>query len=128
MPLRGHGRGGVGSQEGDACAIELFGAEEPDSGEAAGAAGAGRAIFEEEKCNTCHTLAAADAEGKVGPNLDEKLKDKDEAFIRESIVNPDAFVEEGFADNLMPETYGEDLSREELTDLVMFLVQSTRGS
>ena len=28
-------------------------------------------------CATCHTLAAADAEGSVGPNLDELKPDRD---------------------------------------------------
>src|SRR6266480_6181481 len=30
----------------------------------------GKALFS-ENCASCHTLAAADASGKVGPNLDE---------------------------------------------------------
>jgi mono/diheme cytochrome c family protein len=110
-------------------AVEVFGAEE-EHGAAPGEAGgaAGRQIFADNKCETCHTLGAAEANGNVGPNLDEALKGKDAAFVEESIVNPDAFVEKGFSDNLMPETYGESLSREELDALVAFLVESTRGS
>ena len=110
-------------------AVEVFGAEE-EHGAVSGEAGAasGRQIFDENKCETCHTLGAADANGNVGPNLDEALKGKDAAFVEESIVNPDAFVEKGFSDNLMPETYGESLSREELDALVAFLIESTRGS
>jgi mono/diheme cytochrome c family protein len=110
-------------------AVELFGAEEEHAAAAGEAGGAGgQQVFDDNKCGTCHTLAAADASGSVGPKLDEALKNKDKAFVEESIVNPDAFVEKGFADNLMPETYGEDLSREELDALVAFLVESTRGS
>jgi len=110
-------------------AVELFGAEEEHGdGSAAEAGGTGQAIFDAKKCGSCHTLAASGATGSVGPSLDEALKGKDAAFVEESIVKPDAFVEEGFADNLMPETYGEDLSREELDALVAFLVESTRGS
>jgi mono/diheme cytochrome c family protein len=109
-------------------AMEVFGGEEKHEGAAGEAAGAGRALFDENGCSGCHTLAAAGADAKVGPNLDEALKGKDAAFIRESIVKPDAFVAKGFSDNLMPETFGEDLSREELDALVAFLVDSTRGS
>ena len=36
---------------------------------------AGTKIFK-EICSTCHTLAAADATGKVGPNLDQLKPDK----------------------------------------------------
>ena len=110
-------------------AVELFGAEE-EHGAAAGEAGgaAGKQIFDDNKCGSCHTLSAAGASGDVGPNLDEALKGKDAAFVEESIVNPDSFVEEGFSDSLMPETYGEDLASEELDALVVFLVESTRGS
>ena len=110
-------------------AVEVFGAEEEHGGETPAAADSpGRAVFDDNKCGTCHTLAAADADAEVGPNLDQALKERDAAFIEEAIVNPDAFVEEGFSADLMPETYGDDLPSEELDALVAFLVESTRGS
>ncbi len=88
---------------------------------------AGREVFTstaQPACGTCHTLAAAGTTQTAGPNLDETLGDKDAAFIRESIVNPDAEVAEGFSAGLMPATYGDQLSDEELANLVAFLVQS----
>jgi cytochrome c553 len=122
-------------------AVELAGGEDEEEGaEAAetrngggegGAAGgdpaAGEQIFVDATCNTCHTLEAAGSTAEVGPNLDEALADQDAAFIRESIVNPDAEVAEGFSPDLMPENYGEQLSEQELADLVAYLVESTRG-
>ena len=78
-------------------------------------------------CATCHTLQAAGATQTLGPNLDEALADKDAAFIRESIVEPDAEVTSGFADNLMPEDYGDKLTEQQLNDLVAFLVEATHG-
>jgi mono/diheme cytochrome c family protein len=78
-------------------------------------------------CATCHTLQAAGATQTLGPNLDEALADKDAAFIRESIVEPDAEVTSGFADNLMPEDYGDKLTEQQLKDLVAFLVEATHG-
>lgn len=97
--------------------------------EAAGDPAAGKDVFDsaEPACGSCHTLEAAGASQTLGPNLDEGLADKDAAFIRESIVNPDAEVAEGFSDALMPEDYGEKLSDQELDDLVAFLVDSTSG-
>jgi mono/diheme cytochrome c family protein len=89
---------------------------------------AGREVFTsaaQPPCGNCHTLEAAGTTQTVGPNLDETLGGKDAAFIRESIVNPDAEVAEGFSAELMPATYGDQLSDEELANLVAFLVEST---
>jgi mono/diheme cytochrome c family protein len=45
----------------------------PPAGEAPAAA-PGQAVFT-SSCASCHTLAAADASGAVGPNLDERKPD-----------------------------------------------------
>ena len=95
--------------------------------EVKGEPAAGKALFTSKLCATCHTLEAAGSTAEVGPNLDEGLKGKDAAFIRESIVNPDAEITEGYPDNLMPEDFGEQLSDKELADLVAFLMESTKG-
>jgi mono/diheme cytochrome c family protein len=100
---------------------------EGEGGAAEGDPAAGEQIFSDATCNTCHTLEAAGSTAEVGPNLDEALPGQDAAFIRESIVNPDAEVAEGFSQDLMPENYGEQLSDEELGNLVAFLVQATSG-
>ena len=53
---------------------------------------------------------AAGATGTVGPDLDklsgeaQKAGKPVEAFIRESIVNPGAYVQPGFPNNVMPKT------------------------
>ena len=86
-----------------------------------GDAAAGKAVFASAGCGSCHTLAAAGASGQVGPNLDEVLKGKDEQFIYDSIVNPDAQIAEGFQPGIMPKTYGEQLDEKQLGDLVAFL-------
>jgi mono/diheme cytochrome c family protein len=89
---------------------------------------AGREVFTstaQPPCGNCHTLEAAGTTQTLGPNLDETLGDKDAAFVRESIVNPDAEVAEGFSAGVMPATYGDQLSDEELANLVAFLVEST---
>jgi mono/diheme cytochrome c family protein len=78
-------------------------------------------------CGTCHTLAAAGTDQTLGPNLDEGLADRDAAFIHQSIVDPDAEITSGFADNLMPEDYGETLTEQQLNDLVAFLFEATHN-
>jgi cytochrome c oxidase subunit 2 len=82
----------------------------------------GKSVFASAGCAGCHTLADANATGKAGPDLD-KIGTKGAAFVRESIVKPDAYVEKGFQKGIMPPTYGEDLSPEELKALVDYLVK-----
>ena len=60
-------------------------------------------------------------QGTAGPDLDEALQGKDELFIYNSIVNPDAEIAEGFQPGIMPKTYGEQLDDKQLGDLVAFL-------
>ena len=89
-----------------------------------GNAEAGKEVFTDvanPTCGSCHTYGPAGTEQTLGPNLDEALADKDAQFILESIVNPDAEVTSGFADNLMPEDYGQKLNEQQLADLVAFL-------
>jgi cytochrome c oxidase subunit 2 len=72
-------------------------------------------------CGACHKLADAGTAGGVGPELDKVLKGKDPAFIKESIVNPNAEIAPGFDKGIMPETYGKLLSGAELNALVKYL-------
>jgi mono/diheme cytochrome c family protein len=97
-------------------------------GQATGDPEAGKQIFTataNPACGTCHTLQEAGTSGTVGPNLDEGLKDKDAAFIRESIAQPNANVTTGFQAGIMPQDYGQQLDEKQLADLVAFLVQAT---
>jgi mono/diheme cytochrome c family protein len=85
----------------------------------------GQQVFTDTGCGACHTLGAAESTGQIGPNLDETLIARDPAFIRESIVDPDASIADGFPPGTMPQTYGEQLSDEQLTALVTFVSEST---
>jgi cytochrome c oxidase subunit 2 len=84
----------------------------------------GKSLFTSSGCGGCHTFKAAGSAGKTGPDLDKTLKGKDEAFIRESIVDPNAKVASGFQPGIMP-SYGEQLESQQVADLVAFLRQST---
>ena len=88
-----------------------------------GDAEAGKAVYEEQNCGSCHTFAPAGSTGTIGPDLDEALQGKDAEFIRTSIVNPNAEVAQGFQPNIMPSDYGQKLEDQQLADLVAFLQQ-----
>lgn len=83
---------------------------------------AGKAVFAANPCSGCHTFAAANASGAVGPNLDETLEGKDAEYLRRAIVDPNADVAEGYQPGVMPSF--EQLSDEQVNDLVAFLTQS----
>jgi cytochrome c oxidase subunit 2 len=86
----------------------------------------GKKVFDSNGCGSCHTLAAANATGKVGPDLDDALKGKDDAFIKESVTDPNAEIAQGFSPGIMPQSYGSQLTSQQLNDLVAFLKTSTQ--
>jgi len=88
-----------------------------------GNAASGKTVFTSTGCGSCHTFKEAGTNGTVGPNLDDALKGKDDAFVHESIVNPNAHIAEGYAPGIMPQTYGSQLSDKQLADLVSFLTE-----
>lgn len=77
-------------------------------------------------CVTCHTLDGTDL---VGPSLDgisevaaERVPGMSaEDYLHESIVQPDAYLVEGY-DDLMPKNYGETLSEEDIDNVIAFLL------
>jgi cytochrome c oxidase subunit 2 len=76
-------------------------------------------------CGVCHTLAAAGASGTVGPDLDKGLKGKTPAFIKQSIVDPNAVITPGYGANIMPANFSKTLSPAQIDALVQYLVKST---
>lgn len=115
-------------REAEAKAKEEAEAEAKEEAEAEGAGGTaeveeGKQVFTASGCSGCHTLAAAGASGTVGPDLDKVLPGKSAAFIRESIVEPDAQIPPGYAAGIMPTTFKTSLSSSELEALVAFLAQ-----
>jgi cytochrome c oxidase subunit II len=87
---------------------------------------AGKDSTDATPCGACHTLAEANTNGTTGPDLDQVLKGKDAAFIKESIVNPDAEVAKGFGKGIMPPNYKSTLSAAEVDALVKFLSDATK--
>ena len=103
--------------------------EEGGGGGGAGGGGEtdGKAIFASENCGSCHTLADAGTNGSVGPDLDDVLADKDEAFIRTSITDPEAEIAPGYQGGIMPPNYGETIQGPQLDALVTYLSEVTKG-
>jgi len=102
------------------------GAEGGGSGGGGGgeqAAANGEELFASFGCAGCHTLKAAGATAKVGPDLG-KLGDVEAAFIRKSIVDPNAEVTKGFNPDIMPQDFGDKISKEELDALVKYLLEA----
>ncbi len=88
--------------------------------------GPGAQVFANSGCGGCHVLAAAGSGGVTGPNLDEVLVAGDSAsHIEEMIVDPNAEIAPGYPPNVMPEIFGESLSKKELEDLVQYLIENT---
>ena len=87
----------------------------------------GRQVFARSGCGSCHRLADAGAAGATGPNLDRALEGRTSDFVRESIVDPDAVVAEGFSPGTMPSDYARRLSERELDDLVRYLTELGRS-
>lgn len=86
----------------------------------------GGQLFTNTGCGTCHMLAAVGSTGETGPNLSESLApDDNTAGIEEMIAHPNEEVVEGYPPNVMPQTYGQTLSKAEIHQLAEFLVATT---
>lgn len=83
--------------------------------------GPGGQVFAQNGCGACHTMAAAGSSGNVGPNFDDQLPGQSADMIRQSIVNPDADITQGFPSGVMPANYGDSIPSADLDKLVNFL-------
>jgi mono/diheme cytochrome c family protein len=102
----------------------------------AGLAGAtgGRQIFVAAGCGGCHKLADAGTNGTIGPPLDDlasvagdrKPGTSAEDYVRESLLDPEAFTVEGFQPGVMP-TYEGKLDDKQLRELVNYLLEASGG-
>lgn len=88
----------------------------------------GAQVFLSQGCGSCHTLSALGdiAMGTVGPNLDDVIPGQSPEQVRQSIVDPEADITQGFPSGVMPDTYSE-LQQQELQDLVDYLIQAAGG-
>jgi cytochrome c oxidase subunit II len=108
--------------------LEKQAAEEAGSGAIGGnVQELGRTTFGSAGCGGCHTFTPAGTDAEVGPSLDNLAADAKDAgkpvreYVRQSIVDPNAVVVQGYQSGVMPTTFGETLSSEELDALVAYL-------
>jgi cytochrome c2 len=93
----------------------------------AGQASAGEGVFSSAGCVACHSLEPGVA--LVGPSLDgistragtQRPDYPPEAYLYQSITNPNAFVVDGFQGGIMPQTFKDTLSPQQLADVIAFL-------
>jgi mono/diheme cytochrome c family protein len=89
----------------------------------------GAQLFAAQGCNACHMVKGQG--GAVGPNLStigtqaatRKPGMSAADYLRESIINPNAFIVQGYQAGVMPGTYGQTLSNEQLDQLVAYLLE-----
>jgi cytochrome c2 len=86
--------------------------------------GPGGQVFADNGCSACHTFAAAESGGTVGPNLDDVLPGQDEKMVEESIIDPEAEPTQGFPSGVMPQDYKAQIPPDDLKVLVKFLVDN----
>lgn len=77
-----------------------------------------------ENCGGCH--GAADGAGPALTGMGERAASRvaglsAEEYLHQSIVEPGAYVVEGFS-NIMPAIYGEKFSEQELNDIVAYIL------
>lgn len=85
----------------------------------------GRALFTAQGCDSCHSIAAIGANGKLGPRLDMLAEDADHNL--ESIIDPRDKTTDGYPAKLMPTVYGERLSDTDLQALADFVTTASGG-
>jgi mono/diheme cytochrome c family protein len=88
--------------------------------------GPGAQVFANNGCGGCHTFKAAGSGGVTGPPLEKALvAGTTTAQIEEMVVNPNAEIAKGYPPNVMPQEFGQILSKKELEDLVQFLYENS---
>ncbi|MEI8104548.1 MAG: cytochrome c oxidase subunit II [Actinomycetes bacterium] len=89
----------------------------------------GLAVFNANNCGACHVFKAAGAVSKVGPSLDDLQAQADRAgqpledFARQSIVDPNGYLEPTYQAGLMPANYGTTIPSDQIDQLVQYLVK-----
>jgi sulfur oxidation c-type cytochrome SoxX len=100
----------------------------PSAAEAADPVSRGKQVFTSNACIGCHTIEGVSA-GTVGPNLTHigteaasmVAGQSAEDYIRQSIVNPGAFIVPNYQD-LMPKNFSDLLTQQQIDDLVAYLL------
>lgn len=103
----------------------------------AGDAASGEALATSLGCTACHVLAptgpawpAKDGQPGIGTRAAERLQDpaytgeaaNPEQYLFEAIVDPNIYLVSGYAANLMPQVYANQLTDQDMADLIAYLL------
>jgi cytochrome c553 len=117
--------------------VACGGESAPEGGEGgAGAAAAadGETLFAQQLigtqagCVTCHSLEpdvviVGPSLAKIGAEAGSRVSGlAAEEYLRQSILEPDAYTAEGFAAGLMPKALAGELSEKQVSDLVAYML------
>jgi cytochrome c oxidase subunit 2 len=97
----------------------------------------GKQLFAANGCGGCHTLSDAGSNANVGPKLDDiataaakfgkQRHETAKQYVAESIRDPRAFTVPGYPKNVMPTTFGKELSKAQVDALVDYLLSVGGG-
>lgn len=119
-----HGPWPAGPAEGEAARLVQGG------GAAAGGGSKGAQLFNSSGCAGCHKIKGQGI-ATTGPDLTgiksvagtRKPGTDANAYLRESITNPNAVVVQGYQQGLMPATFGQSLKPEDIDALVEYMLE-----
>ena len=78
------------------------------------------ALLTQYGCGACHAINGTPLSGSVGPNL-STVGTQGADYIRQSIVDPNAVIAEGFQPGIMPQSFGDVIPPEDLDAIVEYL-------
>ena len=92
-----------------------------------GDAANGEALFGVQGCSGCHSTGANRVVGPglsgVGTTAETRVAGLNaDEYLTQSIKSPNAFVVPDFFADLMPTTFGQTLSEQEIADIVAYLI------
>ncbi len=96
-------------------------------------ASAGAELFQSQGCTGCHAMAGL-SEAQTGPGLTQIGAQAEEraaeagvedaaAYMYQSIVEPNAYIVQGYNANIMPATFGKTLTDDQIEALVQYLLE-----
>ncbi len=91
----------------------------------AGDAVSGEQLFKDLGCSNCHGAqpGAGPAVTAMHDDMEENSTYTPEQYLRESILMPCNYQVEGYNCAIMPHDFGEKLDRQDLADLIAYLMQ-----
>jgi cytochrome c oxidase subunit 2 len=97
----------------------------------AGTTDPGAAAFVSGGCGGCHAFKPAGSNGQAGPSLDNLVADAKKAgkpladYVRQSIVDPNAYLVPSFQSGVMPTDFATRLTAQQIDALVKYLTGTT---